>query len=181
MSKRFKPLVHYIIASCEDPQRLGAVRLNKSCWFSDTLAYSLTGSPLTEESYVKRKHGPVPRSILGTIKELESEGKIHVREHEILPSRTMRLFVALEDADTSAFTADELKLVDFVLKQVCDHTAAGISELSHDSIWEAANDGEVIPFEATLVAQPAALKEAVSTWADEVVQRAEGNRRVAMG
>jgi hypothetical protein len=36
-TEKFKAMVHYIVAACDDPQRLGAVRLNKICWFTDTI------------------------------------------------------------------------------------------------------------------------------------------------
>lgn len=179
-SAKFKAMVHYIVAACEDPQRLGAVRLNKICWFTDTITYRLTGSSMTGETYVKRKHGPVPKSIMATIRELENEQKIHVRDHQILPSRTMRMFVALADAPEGAFDPKEKSILDFVISRVCDHhTANSISELSHDAIWDAANDGEEIPMYATLVSEPAELTAAVTHWARGVVKKVSDERNAA--
>jgi hypothetical protein len=178
MSAKFKALVHYVVATCGDPQRLGATRLNKICWYVDTLSFRVTGEPVTGETYVKRQHGPVPRSILHTIHELERDQKIHVREHHYLPGRKIRIFVALEDADASAFDQQELEIIDFVVKHVCnDHSAASISELSHDVIWEAANDGEEIPLTATLIAQPAELREHIRAWADRAIEKAEAVKK----
>lgn len=179
-SEKFKALVHYVVASTDDPHRLGATRLNKICWYADTLAFRYAGKSITGETYVKRIHGPVPKSILATIRELEAEQKIHVREHQILPSRKMRLFQAMKDADPSIFDAEERDIIDFVVHRIChDHTAASISEMSHDAIWEAANDGEVIPMSATLVAEPAEFTEKVSAWALKVVHKAAGKRDAA--
>jgi hypothetical protein len=177
---KFKAMVHYIVDSCEEPMRLGATRLNKICWYSDTYAYRLKGRSITGETYVKRKRGPVPKTILRIIRELEREGKIHVREHEFLPSKKIRLFVSLEDADRSVFEADEAEIIDLVRKHICEeHTAASISEASHDCIWEAANDGEEIPMAATLVAQRAELTDTVSTWAKDVIRKAAGVPKAA--
>jgi len=179
-SRKFKAMVHYVVASCDDPQRLGATRLNKICWYADTLAYRFNGETITGETYVKRKHGPVPKSILPAIRELESEKKIYVREHHFLPSRKIRLFVLLQEPDVSVFGADEREIINFVVDHVCDkHTAASISELSHNVIWEAANEGEEIPMSATLVAEPAALTLAVSDWANHVVRKASGQQNAA--
>src|SRR5258707_1192720 len=126
-SGKFKAMVHYIVASCDDPQRLGATRLNKICWYADTLAYRFHGKSITGETYVKRQHGPVPKAILPVIRELEAEKKLHVRDHHFLPSRKIRLFVPLEDADASQFNDDELEIIKFVVAHVCDHhTAASI-------------------------------------------------------
>jgi hypothetical protein len=176
---KFKALVHYIVDAC-DPHRLGATRLNKICWYVDTCTYRLSGQSMTGETYVKRKHGPVPKTILKTIRELEQEGKIHVREHAILPTRKMRLFVSLKDPNKSFFDPQELEMIDLIAKQICeDHSAASISELSHDAIWDAANDGEEIPMYAPLVAEPAELSAEVTAWARRVVKQAAGNRDAA--
>ncbi len=171
-SKKFKSLVHYVVASCDDPQRLGATRLNKICWYVDTLAYRYHGESITGETYVRRNFGPVPKAILPTIRELQGEDKIHVRDHYYLREKKMRIFVALKDADPSEFETGEREIIDFVVQHVCHHhTAASISELSHDAVWDAANEGEVIPLSATLVAAPALLTDKISTWATGVIQK----------
>lgn len=177
---KFKAMVHQIVDSCEDPQRLGATRLNKICWYADTLAYRLNGESITGETYIKRKHGPVPQAILPTLKELEGEKKIHVKDHHYLPTKKMRLFQSLVDADPAALTPDEHGILKYVMDVVCNHhTAASISELSHDAIWEAANDGEEIPMCTTLVAQPAQLTPQAKAWAEGMVQKLTGKRAAA--
>jgi hypothetical protein len=164
-SAKFKALVHQIVDSCEDPHRLGATKLNKICWYADTIAYRFHGRSITGETYVKRKHGPVPKSILPAIRELEEEGKTRVRDHTYLPSKKVRLFVSLKDADPKALTQDERVILAYVIDAVCNHhTAASISQLSHDAIWDAANEGEEIPLAATLVAEPAQLTPRASEW-----------------
>jgi len=180
MSAKFKALVHYIVATCGDPQRLGATRLNKICWYIDTLSFRVAGKPVSDETYVKRQHGPVPRSILHAIRDLEREQKIHVREHQYLPGRKIRIFVALRDADVTSFAPEELEIIDFVIKHVCSsHSAASNSELSHDIIWDAANLGEEIPLTATLVAQPAELRDQVKAWIFRTVEKAAAAKRAA--
>jgi hypothetical protein len=180
MSAKFKALVHHIVATCGDPQRLGATRLNKICWYIDTLSFRVAGRPVTDETYVKRQRGPVPRSILQTIRDLEHEQKIHVRDHHYLPGRKMRIFVALEDADIGMFEPEEREIIDFVINHVCsNHSAASISELSHDIVWEAANEGEEIPLAATLVAQPAELRDQIKAWIIRAVEKAEAAKRAA--
>jgi len=179
-SEKFKALVHYIVASCNDPQRLGATRLNKICWYADTLTYRYGGTSISGETYIKRRHGPVPRSILHAIRELENEKRIGVRDHQILPGRKIRLFSALKDADASIFAPEERDIIDFVVQHICkEHTATSISELSHNAIWEAANDGEEIPMSATLVAAPAQMTSKVIAWADGVVKKKAGRLNAA--
>jgi hypothetical protein len=57
-TEKFKALVHYIVASCDDPQRLGATKLNKVLWFADAFSYRATKNSITDETYVKRQRGP---------------------------------------------------------------------------------------------------------------------------
>lgn len=174
---KFKAMVHQIVDSCEDPQRLGATRLNKICWFADAIAYRITGESITGETYIKRQHGPVPKTILKTIRELEGEQKIHVKDHHYLPSKKMRLFQSLEDADPKLFSPDEHDILKFVTDFVCNrHTAASISAVSHDVIWDAANEGEEIPMCTTLVAQPAQLTPAAKSWAEGMIKKVAGKR-----
>lgn len=172
-SPKFKALVHYVVDSAEDPHSLGATRLNKICWYADVIAYCYKGKSITGETYIKRKHGPVPRTILMTIRELEGEKKISVREHEFLPSKKIRLFQTLKDADSSLFSKEELEIINYCVDTICHHhTAASISEHSHNAIWEAANDGEEIPLVAALVANTAVATDKVIVWAGEVIERA---------
>jgi hypothetical protein len=179
-TEKFKAMVHYIVASCDDPQRLGATRLNKICWYGDTIMYRLTGESITGEVYVKRKHGPVPKSILHALRELEKEGRISVTDQQLFQSHKIRLFIARQPANTASFRAGETDILNYVMRHICaDHSAASISELSHDAIWEAANEGEEIPMFATLVAKPADWTKEVSDWAMGVISRAADARNAA--
>ena len=178
MTEKFKALVHYIVASCEDPQRLGAVRLNKICWFSDSIAYRLTGVPITGETYVKRRRGPVPKTILRALRELEAEGRIHSFDKLMGPYK-MKLYVPLTTPNPAVFSPVEREIVDSVIHNICvNHTANSISDLSHDQIWDAANEGEEIPMFATLAAQPGELTPQVMKWADGVVERVKSRKQL---
>jgi hypothetical protein len=54
--------------------------------------------------------------------------------------------VALTKPDTSIFTTEELKAVDYWIEHIDkDHTAASISKESHDYAWEVAKMGEELP------------------------------------
>jgi hypothetical protein len=174
---KFKALVHYVVESSDDPQRLGATRLNKILWFADTTVYRKTGAPITGEAYVKRQRGPVPKTILKTLRELEQEGKIHIREKEFAGYR-MRLFTALEEADKSLFSPVELEVVDSISEEICGkHTANSISELSHDQIWAAAKEGEEIPLYATLASRQGQFTGEIAEWADSVVEKMKANHQ----
>src|SRR5713226_8962653 len=97
---KFKALVHYICWRCADPTKLGAAKLNKVLWRADFKAYLELGEPVTGATYVKRQYGPVPFSILPSLRELEDEGKISIREVEYF-ERPKKEFFALTRPDLS--------------------------------------------------------------------------------
>jgi Protein of unknown function (DUF4065) len=173
---KFKAMVHLIIASCDDPHQLGAIRLNKICWYSDTAAYRASGVPISPEKYVKRAKGPVPKTVLAAIRDLQDSGKIlvKVKDHPVYQTR---LFYSLEQPDTSMFSDDEVEIIQSTLKVICENfTANSISELTHNEIWAAAVEGEEIPLNATLVSQRGEVTGEITAWADSVLSDWQSNQ-----
>ena len=161
--EKFKALVHYVCWKT-DPAKLGATKLNKTCWLADFTAYYQDGKSITDAVYIKRQFGPVPRAIVSTIRELENEGAIVVSE-KLFYGKIQKQFHALRQADISTFTADEIAMIDRIAGYVSEiHTAASISQMSHDHIWKAASDGEEIPY-YTIFANPAPVSSSVREWA----------------
>lgn len=169
--RKFKRLVHYACALCDDTSKLGATKLNKVLWYSDTFAYRLTGKSISGETYLKRQYGPVPARILRALRELEGEGILHVRESAYF-GKPKREYVVLKPANPSVFSEEEREIVRQVVDIVCnEHTAASISDLSHDEIWDAAEIGEEIPLYTVLAANAAPVTKADEAWANTVIKR----------
>ena len=164
---KFAKTVHYI---CErgDAQKLGAIKLNKILWYADTIAYRATGKSITGEGYIKRQYGPVPKNILKTLRRLEENGKIRIRETNT-PGRS-REFVSLSDADVAPFSSEELRIIDSVLAEICNnHTATSISDMSHSIVWEAAELGGEIPVFAVLAERSGVITRKDQKWADKII------------
>ncbi|MBN9528391.1 MAG: SocA family protein [Alphaproteobacteria bacterium] len=172
VAERFKSLVHYVCNRCTDPTKLGAVKLNKVLWYSDTFAYRQHGKSVSgEKNYIKRQFGPVPKSIIPALKQLEQEGAIVVRESTYF-GMPKREYISLREPDSALFSRDELDIVDQVVEIICNnHTAASISDLSHDIVWEAAQIGEEIPITSVLAAGTIPIEAEDEAWADEILQR----------
>lgn len=168
---RFKRLAHYVCHLCSDPTKLGATKLNKVLWYVDTFAYRLWGETVSgEDSYVKRQFGPVPKNILKTLQSLEREGVIQIREAKYF-GRPKKEYISLKDPKEGVFTEDERDLIKDVVEAVCDgHTAASISDVSHDLVWEAAELGEDIPVFAVLAAQAAPPTKDDVKWANQMIR-----------
>ena len=171
--KKFKALVHHVIHECTDrPSQLGTIRLNKVLWFSDITAYRIDGRAITNERYVKRRFGPVPKRVLQALKELEASGDIAVMEPE--HDFDTRKFVSLKPPALKRLSNREKLITSAVLHGVLDRTANEISEMSHDDIWRAALEGEEIPFAATLASTPGEVTDEVVAWAEDAVASNHG-------
>lgn len=165
---KLKALTHYIIARCEDPRILGSIKLNKILWASDLWAYAQWGKPITGEHYIKQQFGPVA-STVGLINELQAEEQIVVRERRDFGRNKTDYIALVEPKNISElFTADEISLVDSAIEYVCMHTAMDISEKTHDVIWELAEIGEEIPYEAMWASRLDGVTKEDVKWAQEV-------------
>jgi hypothetical protein len=169
IDSKFKDLVHYVCA--HGGASLGATKLNKILWLLDSGSYIKTGKPITDSKYVRRDKGPVPAQILYALDQLQHEQKIAISQSACGPYMK-RDYLSLVEPDTTRMTRDELSFVQFLIEYVCQqHTAASISDLTHDIVWEAAQDGEEIPLYATLAAVAGEITENHMKWADSVVKK----------
>ena len=96
--------------------------------------------------YIREKWGPIPKHMLVVQRELENEGKIRVKNEGQL-----KRVIALVPPDVSDFSAVELKEVKYWIDHIDqNHSAASISDESHDYAWDIAKMGEEIPMHAIL-------------------------------
>jgi len=146
--QKFKELVLYI-CSRADRSNLGSIKLRKILWLSDFISYLRTGKPITGVTYIKQEFGPVPNHLPPAIDELESEGRLITRETRPFNVHKKWEYIAMADPDLSLFTGVEIGLVNEIMEYVLEkHTAESISDFSHNTIWELAEIGEEIPYEA---------------------------------
>ena len=162
---KFKSLVYHIVSRRRNcPITLGAVKLNKILWLSDLTAFYYRGRSITNARYVKQQFGPVPVSVMPILRELEREGAITISEVDHFGKRKTE-YIVHKPAPLGVLDLNDMKIVDGVIEEVCDHhTAKSISDASHNHIWEAAADGEEIPL-YTVFARPGRITDADRQWA----------------
>lgn len=165
---RLAKVAHYVIAHCA-PEKLGATKLNKVLWYSDVLFYRQHGRTITgEETYEKRQFGPVPKGINGTLRALEMKGSIKERRTPT-PAGVRREFVWLQTADVEEFSGEEIDVLRDVMEAICDgHSAASISELTHDALWDETELGQPMSVKAGAVIPGEITPEALA-WANEAL------------
>ena len=165
--EKFKELVHYVCWKSEDPAKLGATKLNKVLWFSELNTFLRTGSSISGSKFVKRQFGPVPKAILQILDRLQDEQKIVIRDSDYY-GRSKRDFISIKRPNLNVFSSEEISLVDKMINVVCEkHTAASISSISHDSVWEMAEIGEEMPL-YTVFAKRGEVTEDDISWARSV-------------
>jgi len=148
--KKFKALVLYVIWRTGEVRDFGVTKLNKVLWFSDARTYETSGNSITDETYVRRKFGPVPVHIDEVIAELVEDGQVQIWTEPCYDYEVKR-YSTHEPPETSVFSPDELGFIDWWIRHVAEqHTATSISEKSHDYGWKIAKDGEELPFKAFL-------------------------------
>lgn len=164
---KFKRLVHYVAWKAGKRDWFGAVKLYKVLWFAESRQYVLKKQSITGETYIREKHGPIPKDILSVLRELEDEGKLKVSR-----GGDVTRFLALSPPELEPFSKDEIEAVNYWIEHIDrDHTAESISELSHDYAWEIARMGEEIPMQACFSTRIREPRDKELEWARGVAEK----------
>jgi len=135
---KMKEFIHYIIYKCQDKPNFGKTVLYKLMYFADFNHYELYERLITDETYVKRKWGPIPEHFDECCNELKKEGKIKNELVQVI-SHDRDWYSSLKEPNISLLTDNELKVIDDVIIKLSDMNAAEISNYSHgDKPWRVA-------------------------------------------
>ena len=165
--EKFKRAIHYIVWKAGNRPGFGATKLNKVLWFADARVYVLKGHPITGSKYIREKWGPVPNAIMPAKEALQKSGVI-----EIWKDRGQERYRTQSRPDTTIFADYELKaLNDWIDVIDREHTAASISEESHNYAWEIAIMGEELPLYAILAERVREPQGSELEWARKEAKR----------
>lgn len=151
-ASKFKELMLYVAEKSKTDERFGATKLNKILFFSDFLSYGLAGSPITGATYQKLVNGPAPKELKPIAREIVNE-KSGVFIKRPWFNYTQTVLVPMRPANRHLFSAEDIDLVDDVIRDMAPRDASESSKLSHDrsEAWQIAEIGEVIPYEAVFL------------------------------
>ncbi len=167
--QRFRELIVYISAQSERDPHFGAIKLNKILYYSDFRAYERFGQPLTGMRYIKLRLGPAPKALLPVRRELIEEGAIRLDTVPRGPYEQDRT-VALRAPALTLFTADEIALVDEVIRELWSQNGTEVSDASHDIRWLVMQLGDPMPYELAFLSG-AAPSPADRQHAEELAKR----------
>lgn len=144
---KFKNVLLYILERCAGKPNVGETVLYKLLYFSDFNYYELYEEHLTGSKYRKLPYGPVPQKLDTIIGQMIKKGQLQRVKTEYHGYPQIR-YLPLEKADLTELKASETEVIDRVIEQMSDWSAAAISDYSHkDMPWLASKDGEEINYE----------------------------------
>jgi transcriptional regulator with XRE-family HTH domain len=144
---KFKNVLLYILERCAGKPNVGETVLYKLLYFSDFNYYELYEEHLTGAGYRKLPYGPVPQRMDSIIMQMIENGQLQ-RVKTDYHGYPQTRYLPLEKADLTELKASEKEIIDRVIEQFSDWSAAAISMYSHkDMPWLASKEGEEINYE----------------------------------
>ncbi len=152
--KKFKNVLLYILERCAGKPNVGEMVLYKLLYFSDFNYYELYEEHLTGAKYRKLPYGPVPQKLDIIINQMMEKGIIQRIKTEYYDKMQTR-YIPLAKADLTELKASEKEVIDRVIEQMSDWSAAMISNYSHgDKPWKATDSNEEINYELAFYRRP---------------------------
>lgn len=144
---KFKNVLLYILERCAGKPNVGETVLYKLLYFSDYNYYELYEEHLTGAKYRKLPFGPVPQKLDAIINQMIDTGQLQRVKTEYHGYPQTR-YLPLIKANLTELKASEKEIIDRVIEQMSDWSAAAISNYSHkDMPWLATKEGEEINYE----------------------------------
>lgn len=151
---KFKNVLLYILERCAGKPNVGETVLYKLLYFSDFNYYELYEEHLTGAKYCKLPYGPVPQkldTIIGQMIENDQIKRIKTEYFDKMQTR----YIPLAKADLTELKASEKEVIDKVIEQMSDWSAAMISNYSHgDKPWKATDTNDEINYELAFYRRP---------------------------
>jgi len=175
--EKFKALVHYVCYKAPNPKKLGATKLNKILFFSEMQNFLRSGNAIAGEKYVKRQFGPTSFHLLSALDDLQEQGLVAISEGDskvyASQSHPTTLYFSLIRPRLDLFNGEEIAIIDEVVDIVCNrHSATSISKISHNVVWQAAEDGEELPYHTSLANLLGEIRPEDREWArDRIASR----------
>lgn len=164
--QKFKDVIHHVVAMTR-AEELGRVKLHKVLYFTDMIWFIAEGRGLTGAEYRKQPMGPCATGLGRALGELEDEGRIKIGRRKYFGYDKAE-YEATEPAPVDRLTKLEQQLISDVVEFVCrNNTARSISDFSHTRVWEATENGAVMPYFTALNMLPVEIEDAAINWARE--------------
>lgn len=150
-SKKFANVLLYILERCAGKPNVGETVIHRLLYFSDFNYYELYEEHLTGATYYKLPFGPLPANGQAAIHQMMKHDRSIERLQTDYNGYQQTRYIPLKRVDLSQLKASETEILDRVLEQFSDWSAAAISEYAHgDMPWLVSKEGEAINYELAL-------------------------------
>src|SRR5689334_10581627 len=126
-SARLRELILHIANSSTADSRFSKVKLAKLLYLSDIEAYRRTGKPISGIKYIKWPFGPVPFDFNNFLISMEQEGVIAISKIPYYGQEQHRVFALIEPDLNTYFSAEDIRLVDDIIREYWHMNATDIS------------------------------------------------------
>ncbi len=151
---KFRELVLFAADLLQDHPSRGSTKLNKLLFFSEFSHFRKHGEPISGAEFVHHERGPLARHLLPTISELVADRSAVERIETVFGLEEKQLIPA-RDPDMTYFSGAEAAMVVNVASRLRGMNASQVSDLSHtEAGWLMTREGEVIPYESSLILDP---------------------------
>jgi transcriptional regulator with XRE-family HTH domain len=152
--EKFKNVLLYILERCAGKPNVGETVLYKLLYFADFNYYELYEEHLTGAKYRKLPYGPVPQKLDAILIQMINAAQIQQLKTEYHGFPQTR-YLPLVKTDLTELKASEVEVIDRVIEQMSDWSAAMISEYSHgDKPWKATATNEELNYELAFYRRP---------------------------
>lgn len=146
-AEKFKNVLLYMLERCAGKPNVGETVLYKLLYFSDFNYYELYEEHLTGAKYRKLPYGPVPQKLDSLIQQMIEKEQLQ-RVKTVYRGYAQTRYLPLVKANLKELKASETEVIDRVIEQMSDWSAASISQYSHKDLpWLATKEGELINYE----------------------------------
>ena len=152
--QKFKNILLYILERCAGKPNVGETVLYRLLYFSDFNYYELYEEHLSGAQYRKLPYGPVPQKLDLIIQKMLDDKQLK-RVKTTYFDKLQTRYIPLIKADLTLLLASEKEVIDRVIEQMSDWSAAMISHYSHeDKPWKATDMSDVIDYELAFYRKP---------------------------
>jgi len=146
-------LQNTVLALLKEAPGLGSIHINKGLLIIDAYYHSLYRKTLTGINYVKHDLGPVPEPEAHNVLYAMEFNKIRVCPEKRGPIHTVNAHYAVFDPNYALFDKISLDIIKEIANIIKHMTAARLSKVTHNQVWENTPKGEIIPIESAYTIQ----------------------------
>ena len=115
----------------ERDEKFGLVKLNKILFYADFVAYWRRGKSITGHEYFAIQEGPAPRQMVPILRQMKQSEEVAIQQIDIGLANPRSRVIALRPPDYELLGAENVAMVDEIIKKFWNKSGTDLSRLSH--------------------------------------------------